>query len=244
MKLRGKITYAIALLGLAASGYPANPWSVASTLKTRNVVLIVIDGLRWQEVFHGPDAALMNQEHGGVENVAQLLHDFPGARPEESRAAVLPFLWKTVAQRGQIFGNQDKQSVAKVANRLAFSYPGYNEMLAGFPDARIDKNEFGPNPNATVFEWLNHIPEFRGRVAVFGTWSVFNDIFNVKRSGLYISAGWDPPHHRSQHGNPSPRQELLNEIYTTTTRLWDDNVYDAFVQPVLLDYIKEHQPRP
>lgn len=243
MKLRRRLTCAIALLGLAASGYSAYPAPAASTLQTRNIVLIVIDGLRWQEVFHGPDAALMNQKYGGVENLEQLRHDFPGASPQESRAAVLPFLWKTVAQRGQIFGNQDKQSVAKVANGLAFSYPGYNEMLAGFPDARIDKNEFGPNPNATVFEWLNHFPEYRGRVAVFGTWSVFNDIFNVQRSGLYISAGWDPPHHGSEHGNPGPRQELLNEIYTTTTRLWDDNVYDAFVQPVLLDYIKEHQPR-
>ena len=57
MKLRRRFTYAIALLGLAALGSPASPWPVASTLKTRNVVLIVIDGLRWQEVFHGPGAS-------------------------------------------------------------------------------------------------------------------------------------------------------------------------------------------
>ena len=196
MKVRCRYIYPIALLTLWWSWGTAAPQSqAASNLKTRNIVLIVIDGLRWQEVFRGPDPSLMNQEHGGVENIDQLRHDFSRATPAESRAAVMPFLWKVVAQQGQIFGNQDKKSVAKVANGQAFSYPGYNEMLAGFPDARIDKNEFGPNPNVTVFEWLNGMPAYRGRVAVFGTWSVFNDIFNVKRSALFVSAGWDPPEH-------------------------------------------------
>jgi hypothetical protein len=240
MTLPRKFTLVLASLALLYSlRGPAIPAKVAPALKTRNVVLIVIDGLRWQDVFHGPNPALMDQQHGGVENIEQLRRDFSRATPAESRAAVLPFLWNVVARQGQIFGNQDKQSVARVANGMAFSYPGYNEMLVGYPDARIDKNEFGPNPNITAFEWLNRMPEYRGRVAVFASWSVFNDIFNVKRSGLFISAGWDPP----QSSKVDSRQALLREIYSTTTRLWDDNVYDAFVQPLLLDYVREHHPR-
>ena len=35
-------------------------------LKTRNVVLIVSDGLRWQEIFSGADPSLMDSEHGGI----------------------------------------------------------------------------------------------------------------------------------------------------------------------------------
>ena len=65
------------------------------------------------------------------------------------------------------------------APALAFSYPGYNEMSVGFPDPRIDRNEFGPNPNVTVFEWLNKLPEFSGHVAVYGTWAIYDDIFNL-----------------------------------------------------------------
>ena len=33
--------------------------------KTQNVVLIVSDGLRWQEIFTGADPALLNDKEGG-----------------------------------------------------------------------------------------------------------------------------------------------------------------------------------
>ncbi len=35
-------------------------------LKTRNVVLIVSDGLRWQEIFTGADSDLLNEKNGGI----------------------------------------------------------------------------------------------------------------------------------------------------------------------------------
>jgi len=181
----------------------------------------------------------MNREHGGVENIDTLRSDFSRATSSQSRETVFPFLWKTFAHQGQIFGNQEKESIARVANQYAFSYPGYNEMIAGFPDPHVDKNDFGPNPNVTVFEWLNRIPELQGRVAVFGTWDAFKDIFNQKRSGLFISAGWDP----IARAESRARQALIEDFYSTTTRLWDDNVYDAFLQPVVLDYVQAHQPR-
>ena len=240
MKLRRTIVCAIGLLvslalGMNVAGQAKPPLE----LKTRNVVLIVTDGLRWQEVFNGPDISLINQEHGGVENINNLRHDFWRPTPPQSRETVLPFIWKMVAHQGQIFGNQEKESIARVANQFAFSYPGYNEMIAGFPDPHIDKNNFGPNPNVTVFEWLNRMPELQGRVAVFGTWDAFRDIFNQKRSSLFISAGWDP----IAGAESREKRQLLNDFYSTTTRLWDDNVYDAFLQPLVLDYVQALQPR-
>ena len=240
MKLRRKIACTIWLVVSFEPGISvAGQTKPQSELKTRNVVLIVTDGLRWQEVFQGPDHSLMNREHGGVENIDTLRTDFSRATSSQSRETVFPFLWKTFAHQGQIFGNQEKESIARVANQYAFSYPGYNEMIAGFPDPHVDKNDFGPNPNVTVFEWLNRIPELQGRVAVFGTWDAFKDIFNQKRSGLFISAGWDP----IARAESRARQALIEDFYSTTTRLWDDNVYDAFLQPVVLDYVQAHQPR-
>jgi len=212
----------------------------APALKTRNVVLIVSDGLRWQEVFTGADAELLNEDNGGIwDKEEDLRREFWRASPEERRKALFPFLWSTVAVHGQIFGNQAKGSIAHVTNGLAFSYPGYNEMLTGHPDPRIDSNEFGPNPNPTVFEWLNGLPDLHGRVSVFATWTTFKDIFNVARSRLPLQVGWDPPY----HGALTPRQALLNRLYATTTRLDDEDVYDAFLQVPLLDSFREHQPR-
>ena len=206
----------------------------------RTVVLIVADGLRWQEIFTGADSTLMNSAHGGIwADSAVLQHEYWRATSGDRRAILFPFLWGVVAKRGQIFGNQDGGSIARVTNGMAFSYPGYNEMLTGAPDKRIDSNQFGTNPNVTVFEWLNGTLKFRDRVAVFATWNTFKDIFNEKRSHLLMHVGFDPPY----TGTLTPRQELLSELYRTTTRLDDEDNYDAFMQIPLLEFVKSGKAR-
>ena len=209
-------------------------------LRTRNVVLIVSDGLRWQEVFTGADPTLLNEANGGIwDKEADLRREFWREDPGERRRALFPFLWNTVAVRGQIFGNQALGSVARVTNGLAFSYPGYNEMLTGHPDARINSNEFGPNPNISVLEWLNTLPDLHAKVSVYATWAIFKDILNVPRSHLPLQVGWDPPY----QGSLTPRQELLNRLYESTTRLDDEDVYNAFLQVSLLESFDRQQPR-
>jgi len=208
--------------------------------KTQNVVLIVSDGLRWQEVFTGADPSLLNDKAGGSwvaepELRERYWRDDPAAR----RALLFPFIWGTVAKQGQIYGNQLKGSVAHVTNGKAFSYPGYNEMTTGYPNDAIDSNEYGPNPNATVFEWLNNIDEYRGKVAVYGTWDAYQRIFNEKRSGLVMQTGWTLP----QKPHESPRDALLRELYATSTRFDEEDVSNSLLQIPLLDYVKQAHPR-
>ena len=93
-------------------------------VKTRNVVLIVPDGLRWQEVFQGPDEALMSKESGGVRDLAALRREFWRATPAEGRQTLLPFFWNVIEKQGQLYGNQAAGSIAQVTNGLKFSYPG------------------------------------------------------------------------------------------------------------------------
>lgn len=85
----------------------------------------------------------------------------------------MPFLWDSVAAQGQILGDATHGSVARVTNGFNFSYPGYNETLTGRGDPRINTNAYPPNPNVTVFEWLNRQPGLGGKVAAFGTWDAF-----------------------------------------------------------------------
>ena len=129
------------------------------TIHARNVVIVAIDGARWQEVF-GP-----------------------------GRDTLMPFLWSVVAREGQLFGNRALGSRMRVTNRLNFSYPGYQEMLAGYPDPRIDNNHFGRNPNVTVLEFLNRQPELVGRVAAFVNWKVIDQVFARRGPGFLVSAG-------------------------------------------------------
>ena len=227
---------ALALLAgapLACADTPGAP-------RTRNVVLLVSDGLRWQEMFTGADPTLLNKQNGGIwDEEKDLRREFWRDDVNERRKLLFPFIWTTVAAHGQIFGNQLKGSVARVTNPYWFSYPGYNEMLSGHADPRINSNEFGPNPNVTVFEWLNGQPGLNGQVAVFATWAAFKDIFNVGRSHLPIQAGWDLPY----KGALTPREALMNELYRTTTKLEDTAVYDSFLQIPLMDSFAKRHPR-
>lgn len=228
------------LLGLAVA-QPAPQAGSSARHKTRAVVLIVSDGLRWQEIFTGADPMLMNSKNGGIWGKAEdLKRAYWRDDVNERRAELFPFLWGVVAKQGQLYGNQTKGSIAHVTNGYAFSYPGYNEMLTGAPDSRVNSNEFGPNPNVSVFEWLNTLPEFHDHVAVFATWAAFKDIFNVSRSHLDIHAGWDPPY---TGANLTSREELLDNLYLHATRLEEDDTYNSFLQQPLLDYVKSQKPR-
>jgi hypothetical protein len=208
--------------------------------KTQTVVLIVSDGLRWQEIFTGADPLLLDPKNGGSwMDQDALKAKFWRDSPEQRREVLFPFIWGTIAKQGQIFGNQNKGSVAHVTNGFAFSYPGYNEMTVGFPNPKIDRNEFGPNPGMTVFEWLNKSPEFTGRVAVYGTWGIFDDIFNKARSHLVMQTGWTRP---NPTGDAS-KDALLAKLFDTTTRFDEEDVFNAFEQIPLLDYVRTGKPR-
>ena len=227
-----------ALAGCAACAIALPPGAGAQG-PARNVVLVAIDGLRWQEVFNGADSALLSRRAGGVQDTTGTRKTFWRPDVEARRRALMPFLWGTVAARGAIWGNLAQGSDAHVTNGLNFSYPGYNEMLVGVADAKVDRNDYGPNPNATVFEWLNSRRTLRRRVAAFGTWSTIADIFNRANSGVFVHAGWEPPPGRVK-GAP---ERTLDRLYRTTIRYWDDNTFDALTQAAALDYVKAKKPR-
>jgi type I phosphodiesterase/nucleotide pyrophosphatase len=208
--------------------------------KTQNVVLIVSDGLRWQEIFQGADPLLLDARNGGswVED-AELKRRYWRETPQERRELLFPFIWGTVAKRGQVFGNRTRGSDAHVTNGAAFSYPGYNEMSVGFPNPAITSNQFGPNPNASVFEWLNGSPDLSGRVAIYGTWKTYADIFNEPRSHLVMQAGWTTP----PRTGDAARDALLARLFDTTTRFDEEDVDNSFLQVELLDYVRTGKPR-
>lgn len=208
--------------------------------QTRNVVLVVCDGLRWQEVFGGADPALLDEAaSSGWTPAAPLKQKYGGPDAAQRRALLFPFLWGTVAKTGQLFGNRWRGSAVRVTNPQWFSYPGYNEMSSGLADPAIDSNAFGPNPNVTVFEWLNAAAPYRGQVEIFGTWGAFHRIFNGPRSGLPIRAGGT----LVDASDKSPRGALLTELYRTTAPLEDDNPTDAMLHVTLRAHLQAHHPR-
>lgn len=204
----------------------------------RYVILVLTDGLRWQEVFRGADRELMGKS-GGVQDTAALRRDFWRDTPEARRATLLPFVWGTMATQGQIFGDSAQGSVARITNTFRFSYPGYSETFTGVFDPRIDRNSYPPNPNITVFEWLNRDAALRGQVAAYATWSAFGRIFNAERSGLPVYDGWE----RAVPAGDDPRLVQLRSIYANSTRLWTDVAPDALMHASLSVALDRALPR-
>jgi hypothetical protein len=202
------------------------------------VVLVITDGFRWQELFRGADASLMGKA-GKVSDTASLRRAFWRDTPEARREALLPFVWGTMARQGQIFGDSSAGSQARIVNRFKFSYPGYSETFTGFFDPRIDSNEYPPNPNVTVFEWLNTDAALRGKVQAYATWSAFARIFNTQRSPVPVYDGWD----RGVAPGADARSVQLRTLYATTTRLWNDVAVDALMHQAALVGMDKAMPR-
>jgi len=224
------------LLALAAT--------LAAQERPRHVVLITIDGLRWQEVFRGAEEALMTTDKtggGGVPagSLTALKEDFLAATPEARRLKLMPFFWGTLVPAGQAFGNRDAASAARVLNAEHVSYPGYNELLTGAADPLITSNVPIPNRNVTVLEWLHGRPGFSGRVGAAAAWRVFAPIINVGRSRLPVFV----TQQRSASGTVSPRISELERMMDDIPPITPDENFDAFVYYATLDMIDTLRPR-
>src|SRR5476651_310099 len=126
---------------------------LAQPLKTKNVVIVTLDGLRWQEVYRGADSALINSKY--TSDKAAVQKQFWAASAGDRRKLLFPFLWSTMVQNGQLYGNRDVGSRAQVANGYYLSYPGYNELFTGFADPGINSNAPRQNPNTNVLEYIS-----------------------------------------------------------------------------------------
>ncbi|HEX2534385.1 MAG TPA: alkaline phosphatase family protein, partial [Chitinophagaceae bacterium] len=203
--------------------------------RVENVIVVTLDGLRWQELYGGADTALVNNKEY-TRNPKDVQQQYGGATTDERRRKLFPFIWNTVAAQGRLYGNQWEGSRVEVANRYRFSYPGYNELLTGYPDTAVNSNDKIPNKNVNVLEFLQGQPAFRNKVAAFATWDVFPYILNRERGGFYVNADFDSV------PRSVPGAALLNDLQTLTTRPIGVRP-DLFTYVAAREYLKQHRPR-
>jgi hypothetical protein len=205
-------------------------------VRAASVILVTLDGLRWQELFGGADSSLLADTTTTRDTTARARYWRDTAN--ERRRALMPFFWDVIAVQGQVFGDRSAGGGMRLTNGRKFSYPGYQELLAGFPDSAIHSNAKRANPNATVLEWLLTRPGLRGRIAVFGTWDVFPFIVNEERSGIPVNAGWET----LVLGQPTPAQATLNTLMATLPRIWEGERYDALTYHAAKEYFLAERP--
>src|SRR6476661_10767531 len=88
---------------LAGLACPAAPGAALGAPAAKNVVIVSIDGFRWQEVFTGADKTYFKKSSDGKPTEAErrFWRDDVDAR----RKVLMPFFWNTVARTGVVFGD-------------------------------------------------------------------------------------------------------------------------------------------
>jgi hypothetical protein len=209
------------------------------SLKTRNIILVTLDGLRWQEVFTGADADLIRNKDL-VENLSKIKDKYWVRDQSARRTKLMPFIWTTLVPNGQIYGNRAKQSFVNLTNTYRFSYPGYNELLTGYTDPAVNSNNHGPNKNVNVFEFiLDNLKDYRGNIAVFASWDTFNEILNDGRNHLMVNAGFE----KLEDHLLLPGTEFLNELQFSLPDVFDGVRLDAITFYLAFSYLRANRPK-
>jgi hypothetical protein len=239
---------AVILIGLLCSLAPVMSATELSNTETRKLVIVTIDGLRWQEAFGGADEKLLNNKDF-VGNIEQLTARFWHADQQERKNRLMPFLTNVIGTNGVLIGDRNNDSGMSLTNKQHFSFPGYNEIFTGKVDDNLTSNAKNLNPNITFLEWLNKQVGFENEIAIFSGWDVFPFIFNRQRSGLFINAGFENMPLLEKHSQKPPAQdvavqiELMNRLQAEIPSPWETVRHDAFTYGFAKLYLQVKQPK-
>ena len=139
------------------------------------VVLVVLDGVRWQEVFGGADRALAYDR--GMNPLAW-------ASPRK----LMPNLQRLLDTRAIALGAPGHGAVITATGPQFISMPGYLEIFAGRPDPTCDSNDCVRPVAHTV---VDDVLQSSGAddVAVVSSWPSIARAASADPSRLVVSAG-------------------------------------------------------
>jgi len=210
--------------------------------RARNVVLVTLDGARWQDIFGGMDQSLLRAVTPKGTDIATLpvYKQFSGASRGERRERLMPFLWRTLlVDHGFIAGDRTAGSLVSVTNRHWFSYPGYSEILTGQAhDEAIKSNDAIRNPFPSVFQFVQRRLLLQpAQIATFASWGVFNEIVESEQGATTVNAGV------AAYDSPSPQIQALSALQRETPTSWGNARRDAYTFRFAMDYLKRVHPR-
>lgn len=235
-----KIIFPLILVAGAFAFRPIhNPYPDAPN-KPGNLILISIDGFRWQEVFNGADSALLFGRKFVKQDSARMMEKYWSPDLATRRAKLMPFFWSTLSKSGQIYGNRIHDNLVDVKNKYWFSYPGRSESLCGYYDTLINSNEYPPNPNENVLEFLNKQKGYTGKVVAFASWNALSNILNRDRSEILVNI----PGEKIQGKKLTAEQILANEQQNFLPQYFGPSVrWDVHTFAIGQSYMKARHPR-
>lgn len=209
--------------------------------KTENLILITLDGLRYQELFGGLDLGVLKAttKDKNITGTKSYKH-FWANSPQVRREKLMPFFWgKWMKDHGSVAGNPKKGSSVRLSNRLHFSYPGYSEILTGQArDDLITSNKKVLNPNPTVLEFIRDKLNLKqNEVAAFASWDVIGFAVQHEAGAVFANSGYEAYVH------PSPDIQRLSQLQFEMLTPWDAVRHDEVTFKFAMAHLKSYRPR-
>ncbi len=208
---------------------PAIAPVAASGASTRNVILVTIDGARWQEIFRGVDAALAQEND----------------LPVRDARALLPNIYRRLVDGGVAIGAPGHGAPMFASGPEFMSLPGYQELLTGRPPSDCLSNHC---PAITTPTLLDRVREAfnlpRDGVAAISSWERMERATSVDNRSIVLSAG-------ANHG-PTRDALRVNECASATLDLAAragsapghvDYRSDRYTGRLALEYLRAKRPR-
>jgi hypothetical protein len=212
------------LLGSALLALIALPTFARAAKKSpannANVIFVTLDGVRWEEVFHGAD---------------------PG-QTLDSNSQVFSFLTGPLADRGVLIGDKARGETVRVGNNYFNSLPGYQSIMAGAAQP-CRSNLCGRTPVETMQERialdLNLKPE---QVATISSWEKIAYAVEHVEGATFVNAG-NRPLLIGGRDPLSAEDALVNEQQVKDPAPWKDARRDKYTVAHALNYLKAKRPR-
>lgn len=139
------------------------------------VVLVTLDGVRWQEVLHGVDRDLARKQSLDPSRIV-------------SATELVPNLFRLMTERGAVLGEPDVGPIAASGPNFV-SVPGYVEILGG-RRATCHANACPPVDARTVLDEGAAMPDASlGDVAVIASWEGIGRAIGRGRKNVVVSVG-------------------------------------------------------
>jgi hypothetical protein len=221
------VTPAPPLLTVTAAASPA-----PGGTSTRSVVLVVLDGVRWQEVFLGMDRTQLRRIGAPV---AEAL----------SAEQLLPNLYRHVIARGFALGAPDHGAPVSASGPYFVSMPGYREIFSGAPDGTCTNNACPRIDRLTVVDQVRAASPRDEDAAVIASWDVLDRTAASRPERAVMSTGRDLGANRERIAAASPRCAALLEEGHRAGPWPGHGGYrpDRITAPLALAYLEAVRPR-
>ena len=185
----------------------------------KNVILITLDGVRWQEFYHGVDHRI-DPKHGGEK--------------------IFEKLGELTDPHSLVLGPESKCQTITVANWVKMSLPGYQSIFSGrFP--LCFSNSCARITTPTLFEGLTEKGFAKKDIALFASWNTIDHAAISHMGKYFYNDLWN--HNIGLENFPHPTHAKLNQAQGKDPTLWGNARKDRYTFEHAMLYLEREKPR-